>query len=64
MDSVLPPGTAGYGKVASALLSKRLRFEEAHGHVPTSFQSAQLGFSTLAPGPVTTPRRWRIVGAS
>jgi SAM-dependent methyltransferase len=33
MNSIRPRGTTGYEKVASALLSTRLQFEEVHRHV-------------------------------
>ncbi|HEY8004292.1 MAG TPA: class I SAM-dependent methyltransferase [Phenylobacterium sp.] len=33
MNTARPPGTTGYEKIASALLSTRLRFEEVHRHI-------------------------------
>lgn len=49
--SAAPPGTTGYDKVASALLSTRLSFEEVHQHILHLLPAAPARILDVGSGP-------------
>jgi SAM-dependent methyltransferase len=51
MEADRPPGTTGYAKVAQALLSTRLRFEEVHRHTLHLFPAEAARILDVGSGP-------------